>query len=76
MINSYPFFEYTNKTLDYVLFKPNDGVLDKVTGLTYTNMFDVRLDVVYSAMEEIGYGDVDFVVAETSCGYGCGCGCG
>ncbi|KAK7841645.1 glucan endo-1 [Quercus suber] len=63
MINSYPFFEYADKTLDYALFKANDGVLDKVTGLTYTK-FDVQLDAVYSAMEEIGYGDVDIVVAE------------
>ena len=39
--------------------------MDKVTGLTYTNMFDAQLDAVYSAMEEIGYCDVDIVVAET-----------
>ena len=58
MINWYPFFEYTDKTLNYALFKANDGVLDKVTGLTYTNMFDAQLD-------ETGYGDVDIVVAET-----------
>nr|XP_023925972.1 glucan endo-1,3-beta-glucosidase-like [Quercus suber]POE93797.1 glucan endo-1,3-beta-glucosidase [Quercus suber] len=31
MINSYPFFKYIDKTLDYALFKPNDDVLDKVT---------------------------------------------
>ena len=65
MINSYPFFEYIDKTLDYALFKTNDGVLDKVTGLTYTNMFDAQLDAVHSAMEEIKYSDVDIVVAET-----------
>ena len=31
MINSYLFFEYIDKTLDYALFKPNDDILDKVT---------------------------------------------
>ncbi|KAF6171884.1 hypothetical protein GIB67_011781, partial [Kingdonia uniflora] len=65
MINPYPYFGFSPDTLDYALFKPNSGVFDNVTGKTYTNMFDAQLDAVYSAMERLGYGDVDIVVAET-----------
>jgi exo-beta-1,3-glucanase (GH17 family) len=65
LINPYPFFGFTNRTLNYALFKPNGGVYDNVTGLNYTNMFDAQLDAVFSAMKKVGYGDVDIVVAET-----------
>ncbi|XP_059300533.1 glucan endo-1,3-beta-glucosidase-like [Lycium ferocissimum] len=65
MICPYPFFGFNDKTLDYALFKPNNGVYDKVTGMNYTNMFDAQLDAVYSAMKFLGYDDVDIVVAET-----------
>ncbi|KAF6137783.1 hypothetical protein GIB67_040491 [Kingdonia uniflora] len=65
MINPYPYFGFSEKTLNYALFKPNAGIHDKVTGITYTNMFDAQLDAVYSAMKSLGYGDVDIVVAET-----------
>ncbi|XP_052186842.1 glucan endo-1,3-beta-glucosidase [Diospyros lotus] len=65
MVCPYPFFGFTDKTLDYALFLPNDGVFDEATGLNYTNMFDAQLDAVYSAMKRVGYGDVDIVVAET-----------
>ncbi|KAF8402915.1 hypothetical protein HHK36_011007 [Tetracentron sinense] len=65
MINPYPYFGFSAKTLNYALFKPNAGVHDNTTGKTYTNMFDAQLDAVYSAMSKLGYGDVDIVVAET-----------
>ncbi|KAL3829121.1 hypothetical protein ACJIZ3_017923 [Penstemon smallii] len=65
MVCPYPYFGYNEKTLDYALFKPNGGVLDKATGVNYTNMFDAQMDAVYSAMKRVGYGDVDIVVAET-----------
>jgi len=65
MINPYPYFGYTDKTLDYALFKPNAGVFDKNTGITYANMFQAQLDAVYSAMKLLGFSDVDIVVAET-----------
>ena len=65
LVNPYPFFGFTARTLNYALFKPNGGVFDNVTGLNYTNMFDAQLDAVYSAMKKVGYGDVDIVVAET-----------
>ncbi|KAL3518580.1 hypothetical protein ACH5RR_021169 [Cinchona calisaya] len=65
LVCPYPYFGFTDKTLDYALFKPNDGVLDDVTGMNYTNMFDAQMDAVYSAMKRLGYDDVDIVVAET-----------
>ncbi|XP_068635196.1 glucan endo-1,3-beta-glucosidase-like [Aristolochia californica] len=65
MINPYPYFGFSDKTLNYALFKPNQGIHDPATGITYTNMFDAQLDAVYSAMKRLGYGDVDIVVAET-----------
>ncbi|KAK4483125.1 hypothetical protein RD792_010305 [Penstemon davidsonii] len=65
MVCPYPYFGYNEKTLDYALFKPNGGVLDKATGVNYTNMLDAQMDAVYSAMKRVGYGDVDIVVAET-----------
>ncbi|KAK9280474.1 hypothetical protein L1049_014166 [Liquidambar formosana] len=65
MINPYPYFGFSAKTLNYALFKPNDGILDEATGMKYTNMFDAQLDAVHSAMKRLGYGDVDIMVAET-----------
>ncbi|KAF5446937.1 hypothetical protein F2P56_032531 [Juglans regia] len=65
LINPYPFFGFTARTLNYALFRPNGGVFDNVTGFNYTNMFDAQLDAVYSAMKKLGYEDVDIVVAET-----------
>ncbi|KAK1312520.1 Glucan endo-1,3-beta-glucosidase [Acorus calamus] len=65
LVNPYPYFGFTPKTLNYALFRPNSGVFDAVTGFNYTNMFDAQLDAVYSAMNRLGYGDVEIVVAET-----------
>ncbi|OAY84760.1 Glucan endo-1,3-beta-glucosidase [Ananas comosus] len=65
VVNPYPYFGYTPKTLDYALFRPNAGVLDPATGITYTNMFEAQLDAVYSAMNRLGYGDVAIAVGET-----------
>ncbi|XXG85618.1 hypothetical protein AAC387_Pa11g0663 [Persea americana] len=65
MINSYPFFGYTSGTLDYALFRPNAGVFDENTQLTYTNMLDGQLDAVYTAMKLLNYSDVEIVIAET-----------
>ncbi|KAK6926970.1 X8 domain [Dillenia turbinata] len=65
MVNPYPYFGFREQTLNYALFKPNDGVFDKVTGMNYTNMFDAQMDAVYSAMKKLGYGDVEIVVGET-----------
>ncbi|KAG6607245.1 Glucan endo-1,3-beta-glucosidase, partial [Cucurbita argyrosperma subsp. sororia] len=65
MVNPYPFFGFRPATLDYALFKPNAGFFDNTTGKHYTNMFDAQMDAVHAAMNKLGYGDVDIVVAET-----------
>ncbi|XWS70840.1 hypothetical protein CRYUN_Cryun03dG0083500 [Craigia yunnanensis] len=66
MINPYPYFSTNlSRRLNYALFKPNRGIYDKYTRKTYTNMFDALMDSTYSAMEALGYGDVDIVIGET-----------
>ena len=39
--------------------------MDAATGLNYTNMFDAQMDAVFSAIKQLGYEDVELVVAET-----------
>ncbi|XP_042049373.1 glucan endo-1,3-beta-glucosidase-like isoform X2 [Salvia splendens] len=65
MINPYPFFGATEATLDYALFRANEGVVDGETGLVYGNMVDAQLDAVFSALRRMGFDDVDVVIAET-----------
>ncbi|XP_056166129.1 glucan endo-1,3-beta-glucosidase-like [Syzygium oleosum] len=65
MVNPYPFFGFSAKTLNYALFKPNAGIFDAATGINYTNMFDAQMDAVYSAMKKVGYEDVEISVGET-----------
>ncbi|GAV82835.1 Glyco_hydro_17 domain-containing protein/X8 domain-containing protein [Cephalotus follicularis] len=65
MINPYPFFGCSADTLDYALFRPNPGVFDEDTKLTYTNMLDAQLDAVYSAIKLLGFTDIEIVIAET-----------
>eukprot|EP00252_Welwitschia_mirabilis_P007581 TRINITY_DN190_c0_g1_i1.p1 TRINITY_DN190_c0_g1~~TRINITY_DN190_c0_g1_i1.p1 ORF type:complete len:472 (-),score=33.96 TRINITY_DN190_c0_g1_i1:699-2114(-) len=65
MVNPYPYFGFTDKTLNYALFKDNPGVHDNNTGITYYNMFEAQLDAVYSAMKLLGFGNVEILVAET-----------
>jgi exo-beta-1,3-glucanase (GH17 family) len=50
---------------DYILFKPNPGIHDDNTNITYTNMFVAMMDAVYSAIKAMGYDDLDIVVAES-----------
>ena len=67
MVNAYPFYGLTGETpLDFALFRVGaTGVMDAGSGLVYTNALDAQLDTVHSAMERLGYGDVDVVVSET-----------
>ncbi|KAL7586200.1 hypothetical protein Lser_V15G35807 [Lactuca serriola] len=65
MINPYPFFGYSGNTLDYAMFRPNSGVFDEMTQRKYTNMLDAQLDATYSAMKQLGFGEVEIVIAET-----------
>ncbi|KNA05086.1 hypothetical protein SOVF_193680 [Spinacia oleracea] len=65
MVNPYPYFGFNASMIEFAIFKKNDGVLDKATGLKYYNMFDYLMDGVYSAMKRLGYDDVDIAVGET-----------
>ncbi|KAI3995656.1 hypothetical protein MKX01_031429 [Papaver californicum] len=65
MVCPYPYFGFNSDTLDYAIFKPNPGAVDKNTGKRYMNMFEQLLDATHSAMKRVGFGDVEIVVAET-----------
>eukprot|EP00249_Psilotum_nudum_P006897 c20144_g1_i1 orf=949-2013(+) len=69
LVNAYPYFAYKSHpetvSLEYVLFQPNAGVMDPITGLRYYNMFDAQLDAVYSALEALGYQNMQLIVSET-----------
>ncbi|KFK27709.1 hypothetical protein AALP_AA8G419000, partial [Arabis alpina] len=64
VVNPYPFFGYSIETLDFALFRPNHGLYDQQSKILYTNMFDAQIDSVYSAMDRLGFSDVEIVVGE------------
>ncbi|THG19028.1 hypothetical protein TEA_001218 [Camellia sinensis var. sinensis] len=73
MINPYPFFAYTSdtraETLAFCLFQPNAGRVDSGTGIKYMNMFDAQVDAIRSALNAMGFKDIEIVVAETGWPY-------
>ncbi|KAF7817573.1 glucan endo-1,3-beta-D-glucosidase-like [Senna tora] len=72
-INPYPYFAYATDprpdTLAFCLFQPNSGRLDSNTKIKYTNMFDAQVDAVRSALNSLGFKNVEIVVAETGWPY-------
>ncbi|CAN1145791.1 Glucan endo-1,3-beta-glucosidase 11, partial [Linum perenne] len=68
-INAYPYFAYkddpTGIPLDYVLFNPNQGMVDPYTRLHYDNMLYAMVDAVIFAMAKLGYGRIEVRVSET-----------
>ncbi|XP_071701090.1 glucan endo-1,3-beta-glucosidase 14-like [Rutidosis leptorrhynchoides] len=69
LINAYPYFAYKNDPnnvrLEYVLFEPNEGVIDPNTNLRYDNMLYAQIDAVYSAIKRLGYGNIQVQISET-----------
>ncbi|KAK7394202.1 hypothetical protein VNO78_14724 [Psophocarpus tetragonolobus] len=65
MVNPYPYFSYNGKNVNFLLFRPNRGLYDKYTKITYTNQFDALMDAVHSAMKALGFADVAIAVGET-----------
>lgn len=69
LINAYPFFAYMGNpkhvSLDFVLFQPNQGIVDPATNLRYTNMLHAQIDAVYSALSSLGYKNVPVDISET-----------
>ena len=61
MINAYPFFAYRAQPvsipLAYVLFQPNQGLPDPVTGHLYYNMLDAQVFTPYYVMPVETYGN-------------------
>ncbi|GLJ18513.1 hypothetical protein SUGI_0328990 [Cryptomeria japonica] len=68
-LNAYPFFAYKDNpgkiSLDYVLFKPNQGMDDPATNLHYDNMLYAQVDACYTALSALGYGNLEVRVSET-----------
>ncbi|KAI4315580.1 hypothetical protein L6164_028375 [Bauhinia variegata] len=69
LINAYPYFAYKANpkqvSLDFVLFQPNQGLLDPSTNLHYDNMLFAQIDAVYSALASLGYNKLPVHISET-----------
>ncbi|BAT82748.1 hypothetical protein VIGAN_03280700 [Vigna angularis var. angularis] len=73
-INPYPYFAYRSDpgradNLAFCLFQPNAGRIDSNTNIKYMNMFDAQVDAVRSALDSLGFKNVEIVVAETGWPY-------
>ncbi|XP_057975668.1 glucan endo-1,3-beta-D-glucosidase isoform X2 [Malania oleifera] len=72
-INPYPYFAYRSdprpETLAFCLFQNNPGRFDPGTKIKYANMFDAQVDGVRTALNWMGFKDVEIVVAETGWPY-------
>ncbi|XP_010521649.1 PREDICTED: glucan endo-1,3-beta-glucosidase 14 [Tarenaya hassleriana] len=69
LINAYPYFAYKDNPndvqLEYVLFQPNQGMIDPNTNLHYDNMLFAQIDAVYSAIRAMGHTDIEVRISET-----------
>ncbi|RVW91640.1 Glucan endo-1,3-beta-glucosidase 11 [Vitis vinifera] len=69
LINAYPFFAYKANPkqvpIDFVLFQPNQGVVDPDTNLHYDNMLFAQIDAVYSALASLGFKKIPVQISET-----------
>lgn len=69
LINAYPYFAYKANpkqvSLDFVLFQPNQGVLDPGSNLHYDNMLFAQIDAVYYALAAVGYKKLPVHISET-----------
>ncbi|CAN1139103.1 Glucan endo-1,3-beta-glucosidase 11, partial [Linum perenne] len=69
LINAYPYFAYKANPkqvpLDFVLFQPNQGMVDPGSKLHYDNMLFAQIDAVHSALASLGFKDVPVQISET-----------
>eukprot|EP00897_Mesotaenium_endlicherianum_P006049 jgi/Mesen1/5472/ME000275S04786 len=67
-VNIYPFYNFRGKDglkEGFVFFDKAGGATAVKDGaLTYTNVFDANLDAIYSALEKIGFPDMDVIIGE------------
>ncbi|XP_047148784.1 glucan endo-1,3-beta-glucosidase 14-like isoform X1 [Vigna umbellata] len=68
-INAYPYFAYKDDPsripLDYVLFNPNEGMVDPNTNLHYDNMLYAQVDAVTFAIARLNFSGIEVRVSET-----------
>ncbi|CAJ2658647.1 glucan endo-1,3-beta-glucosidase 14-like [Trifolium pratense] len=68
-INAYPYFAYKDDPdsipLDYVLFNPNQGMVDPNTNLHYDNMLYAMADAVSFSIAKMGFKGIEVRVSET-----------
>ncbi|CAM8879564.1 unnamed protein product [Rhodiola kirilowii] len=69
LINAYPYFAYKGSPkqvpIDFVLFQPNQGVVDPGSNLRYGNMLFAQIDAVYAALARLGYNKLNVQISET-----------
>ncbi|EOA28895.1 hypothetical protein CARUB_v10025141mg [Capsella rubella] len=65
MFNAYTFFTMDQNNVNYAIFGTSNAVTDSNTQHTYNNLFDAMMDAMYSAMNAVGFGDVDMAIGET-----------
>lgn len=69
LINAYPYFAYKANpkqvNLDFVLFQPNQGLVDPASNLHYDNMLFAQIDAVYAALSSLGYKKLPIHISET-----------
>ncbi|CAH2060400.1 unnamed protein product, partial [Thlaspi arvense] len=65
MINPYTYFMTDASNVNYAIFGSSLAITDANSNHTYTNMFDTTMDATYSAINALGYGDVDIAIGET-----------
>uniref|UniRef100_A0A7N0UL33 glucan endo-1,3-beta-D-glucosidase n=1 Tax=Kalanchoe fedtschenkoi TaxID=63787 RepID=A0A7N0UL33_KALFE len=69
LINAYPYFAYKGSPkqvpIDFVLFQPNQGVVDPGSNLRYDNMLFAQIDAVYAALAQLGYKKLNVQISET-----------
>ncbi|KAM1242802.1 hypothetical protein ACFX2G_035116 [Malus domestica] len=72
-VNPYPFFTYQSdprpETLAFCLFQPNTGRVDSGNEIKYMNLFDAQVDAMRSALNAVGFKDIDILIAETGWPY-------
>ncbi|CAL1386633.1 unnamed protein product [Linum trigynum] len=69
LINAYPYFAYKDSpkqvSLDFVLFQPNQGVVDPGSNLHYDNMLFAQIDAVHYAVAALGFKNMPVHISET-----------
>lgn len=65
-VDVYPYFTLSGKdtSFDYALLRETKNYTDPISGLTYTNLLEQRLDSVIFAMAKLGYFDISLAISE------------